>query len=107
MASNKIYCGNGKKITGEYGTFRSVSICLSDIPEEYITTSEKNQKRYVKLNISDMKEINTYGNDVYATVDTWKPDPNYKKEGEQEYPTSGNVSDVDDDPNNPLLSRYS
>jgi hypothetical protein len=101
MAANKIYCGNGKKITGEYGTFRSVSICLDDIPEEYVTKS-KNGKRYVKLNISDMKEINDYGNDVYATVDTWRPDPNHKR-GQQETEhntqqteSSGSSSNEDD-----------
>lgn len=76
MAGNKIYCGNGKQITGDYGTFRSISICLDDIPDEYITKSEKNGKRYVKLNISDMKDTNEYGNNVYATVDTWKPKSN-------------------------------
>jgi len=79
MDDKKIYCGNGRQIKGEYGVFRSVSICLDDIPEEHITKSEKNGKSYVELNIFDMNEKNQWGNDVYATVGTWKKDPNYKK----------------------------
>ena len=41
----KIYVGNGNKRDGKYGTFRSVSICLSDLPPEHITKSEKNGKK--------------------------------------------------------------
>ena len=73
MADKKIYCGNGRKIITENGVFRSLSICLDDIPEEHIAKSAKNGKRYVKLTISDMQQPNDFGNDVYATVNTWKP----------------------------------
>ncbi len=73
MADKKIYCGNGRKITTENGVFRSLSICLDDIPEEHVTKSAKNGKRYVKLTISDMQQPNDFGNDVYVTVNTWKP----------------------------------
>ncbi len=74
-----IYCGNGRKISTQNGSFRSVSICLSDIPKEFITTSEKNQKKYVRIIVSDKDQKDQYGNDVFVTVDQWKPDPNYKK----------------------------
>ncbi len=79
MSDKPIYCGNGRRVSTQNGTFRSVSICLSDIPKEFITTS-KNGKKYVKINVSDMDQKNKWGNDVYITIDQWKPDPNYKNE---------------------------
>lgn len=74
-----IYCGNGRIISSQNGLFRSVSICLDDIPEEFITKSEKNGKRYVSININDKEQKDQYGKDVSVSVDQWKPDPNYKK----------------------------
>ncbi len=65
----KIYCGSGKK---EKDWARKISVCLSDIPPEY--TFQYNGKTYVKLNVVDKKEPDTYGKDIYVTVDTWKPD---------------------------------
>jgi hypothetical protein len=93
MADKRIYCGNGRQIHTTGGTFRSVSICLDDIPEEHITKSGKNGKRYVKLNISDMESKNAYGNDIYVTVDTWKPDPNYKKNETKPEPQTEGAAD--------------
>jgi len=69
--SDKIYCGRGKTF-GQYGTI-SVSICLDDIPAEYITKSDKNGKRYVKVNVDAKREADDYGNTHTVTVDTWKP----------------------------------
>jgi hypothetical protein len=97
MAEKKIYCGNGKQIKGQYGVFRSVSICLSDIPKEHIT-KWKNGKSYVKINISDLDQKNKYGDDVTATVDTWKADPNYKKnEGNENKDITNVPSEGDED----------
>ena len=69
--NDKIYCGRGKTF-GQYGTI-SVSICLDDIPAEYITKSDKNGKRYVKINVDAKREADDYGNTHTVTVDTWKP----------------------------------
>jgi hypothetical protein len=71
MSQEKIYVGSGKQVTGTYGTFRSVSLCLSDIPAEHI--NEYKGKKYIKLNINDKKEADAYGKDVSISVDTWKP----------------------------------
>lgn len=71
MSQEKIYVGSGKQVTGNYGTFRSISICLSDLPAEFI--NEYKGKKYIKLNINDKKEADAYGKDVSITVDTWKP----------------------------------
>ena len=71
MSQEKIYVGSGKQVTGNYGTFRSVSLCLSDIPAEHI--NEYKGKKYIKLNINDKREADAYGKDVSISIDTWKP----------------------------------
>lgn len=45
------------------------SVCLSDIPEEFKKTSEKNGKIYIDLCITDRRERDFYGNDhsIYLT----------------------------------------
>jgi len=69
----KIYCGSGKTKSGQYGEFFSVSICLSDLPAEHITTA-KNGKKYINLNINKKQAPDQYGKDLSVQVDTWKPD---------------------------------
>ena len=69
--SNKIFCGRGKRF-GQYNAI-SLSICLDDLPSEYITTG-KNGKRYIKLNVNEKREADEWGNTHSVEVDTWKPD---------------------------------
>lgn len=46
-----------------------ISICLSDIPKDKITTSEKNGKKYVSLVVDDLKDgPNQYGNDCSVSL---------------------------------------
>jgi hypothetical protein len=71
MSEQKIYCGSG--VTKSEG-WQKVSICLSDLPKEFITTS-KNGKKYINLNINKKKEADQYGKDLSVSVDTWKPTP--------------------------------
>lgn len=71
MSEQKIYCGSG--VTKSDG-WQKVSICLSDLPKEYITTA-KNGKKYINLNINKKKEADQYGKDLSISVDTWKPTP--------------------------------
>ena len=40
----------------------NISICVSDIPKESITTSEKNGKKYLNLVVTPKKETDQYGN---------------------------------------------
>ena len=74
MENKTIYCGSGKIKTGKFGEFFSVSICLSDLPKEFITES-KNGKKYINMNINRKKEPDKYGKDLSVQVDTWKPEP--------------------------------
>lgn len=69
---SKIYCGKGKEISGKFGTFYKVSICLDDIPVEHLYKA-KNGKRYATLNMSEMKQADEKGNTHTVIVDTWKP----------------------------------
>jgi CO dehydrogenase/acetyl-CoA synthase delta subunit len=39
----------------------NVSICLTDIPKEKITTSEKNGKKYLNIVVDQRKEVSQYG----------------------------------------------
>lgn len=40
----------------------NVSICLSDLPKDRITKSEKNGKKYINLVVDQRKEPDNYGN---------------------------------------------
>ena len=60
MEGTKIYCGNGKSRTGQYGEFYGISICIDDIPSEHIT-KHTNGKRYVNLTVSKKKEVDQWG----------------------------------------------
>ena len=39
----------------------NISICLTDLPKEKITTSEKNGKKYINLVVDALKEKDQYG----------------------------------------------
>lgn len=52
--------------------FRTVNVCLSDIPKDKIYKSEKTGKAYVSLVISDRDEVDQFGNDVAATISQTK-----------------------------------
>lgn len=43
------------------GKLYSGSICLTDIPKEKITTSEKNGKKYLNINIWVNDDVDEYG----------------------------------------------
>ena len=44
------------------------SICLSDIPQEHITISEKNGKKYLNIYVSQRKEEGKYGETHFIGV---------------------------------------
>lgn len=69
MSEQKIYVGSGQ--TKNEG-WQKVSICLTDLPKEFITTA-KNGKKYINLNINKKKEADQYGKDLSVSVDTYKP----------------------------------
>lgn len=71
MSDQKIYVGSGKTQSGKFGEFYKVSICLSDLPAEHITTA-KNGKKYINLAVNKKQAPDQYGKDLSVQVDTWK-----------------------------------
>ena len=68
--SEKIYCGTGKK--SQYSV--KLNLSIDRIPGEWITEA-KDGKRYIRLEVSERKAPDQYGNTHSVTVDTWrKPD---------------------------------
>lgn len=49
-----------------------VSICLTDLPKDKITVSEKNDKKYISLVVDDKKETDKFGNNVTVYVNQSK-----------------------------------
>jgi hypothetical protein len=74
MDNKTIYCGSGKTQQGKFGEFYKVSICLSDLPAEHITTA-KNGKKYINLTVNKKQAPDQYGKDLSVQIDTWKPEP--------------------------------
>jgi hypothetical protein len=46
----------------------NISICLTDIPKDKITKSDKNGKQYLSIIVDERKEPDTYGNTHTAYV---------------------------------------
>jgi hypothetical protein len=70
MENTKIYCGSAKTV-GQFGIL-AVSLCLDELPQEYITTA-KNGKRYINLKVCPKKAVDQFGKTHYVEIDTWKP----------------------------------
>ena len=69
--AEKIYVGNGKRINDwKIG----VSLCVTDIPKEWIKTSEKTGKKYLSLNLCERKNgADRFGNNYSLEINTWAP----------------------------------
>jgi hypothetical protein len=87
--SEKIYFNgvNGKKTM--YGTRISINV------EKFVAElmKYKNEAGYCNININDRKSPDKYGNNVYVTLDTWKPDAS--KKTSQPAPAAKVVDDLD------------
>ena len=55
-------------------TLLTGSICLTDIPKEKITTSERNGKKYLNITVWLNDEPDTYGNHASIQVSQTKED---------------------------------
>lgn len=56
----KVYCGNGKTISGTYGSFDSLNLDVDTLLEH--SYKSKNGKRYVNIVVSDRREADKFGN---------------------------------------------
>lgn len=69
MSTIKNYVGNGKKLTTKYGEIINVSLKLSDLQKIV------NEKGYINITISEMKQPDKYGNTLTAYENNYKPQP--------------------------------
>lgn len=72
------------------------SICLSDIPQEHITISEKNGKKYLNIYVSQRKEKGKYGETHFIGVSI----PKEKKKPNDDAVYIGNLKTWDKSPKN-------
>ena len=72
----KIYVGSG--VSKFEGNLIACSVCLTDLPQEHMFEYEG--KKYIKLVVQQKRETDQYGKTHYVAVDTFKPDPSYKKD---------------------------
>jgi hypothetical protein len=69
----RIFCGSGKK-ANNYDIV-NISVCLSDLPKEFITEAKNKYgvvKKYIKLKVVAKREPEEYGKTHSVEVDTWK-----------------------------------
>lgn len=70
----KIYVGNAKTRTSQYGEFLTWSVKLEEL-EKYV-----NEKGYVSIVLNKLKEPDKFGNDYSIAINEFKPE--VKKEEE-------------------------
>ncbi len=99
----KLFCGNGKRVTDwKIG----ISVCLDDIPPEFINVSERNGKRYVNINVVENREgENRFGKTHYLEVNTWKPDRE-RAEAKPHYPPAQRTPSAPPPMREPVAPKY-
>lgn len=69
MSTQKNYVGNGKKLSTKFGEIINVSLKLTDLQKIV------NEKGYVNITITEMKQADKYGNTLTAYENDYKPQP--------------------------------
>lgn len=67
--ADKIYCGNGKKITTRYGDMMRLSLTESDLQ----SLQDNLDNGWVNVKVCERREPSQSGMTHYLEVDTWKP----------------------------------
>jgi len=67
--SDKVYCGNGKKIITKYGDMMRLSISESDIQ----ALQQNLENGWVNVKVCERREPSASGMTHYLQVDDWKP----------------------------------
>lgn len=80
----KIYIGSGKSFRFDNGGgIVRITVDVDSILkyfDQYGFTTDQG-KRKIKLNVTERREADSYGNTHAVTVDTWKPDGNRQSSG--------------------------
>jgi hypothetical protein len=75
--ADKIYCGNGKKITTRFGDMMRLSLSETDIQ----ALQDNLDKGWVNVKVCERREPSQSGMTHYLEVDTWKPGENRDGDG--------------------------
>ena len=76
---DKIYVGEGKAKTTQYGDLISVTLELDKLMKEYNNHGFLSlHGRKVKVTVLKKREVGKYGDTHYVTLDTWHP-TDYKR----------------------------
>jgi len=91
--AEKIYCGVAKIRKTSFGDQTQISLSRDDVKK--IAQHMKDEDlTWININIKEKREVVEGKPTHYLEVDTWKPDPNYKKDAQQGVVLKG--ADVDD-----------
>lgn len=74
MANDNIFIGSGKELFE--GTLINISICLTDLPKEWIF--DYKEKKYIKLKVQKKREPDQFGKTHSVSIDTYKPEKKTK-----------------------------
>ena len=66
-----IYVGSGKTVSGQYGTFRNVTLKVKQLKDHIY---EFEGQTLVNLTISDRKKPDEYGKNVSVIINEYKPE---------------------------------
>ena len=103
--ADKIYCGNGKeKKFDNGGSIVSITVDIETLQRnfaEYGFTTEQGKKK-MRLDVSERRAPDNYGNTHAVTVNTWKPDGAGQGQSQPEYtpenpPPADELPSFDDD----------
>ncbi len=92
MSEEKIYVGNGKKITTQYGDLMKLSITAEDLEKMQANLSNG----WININIKERREPSAGGMTHYLEVDTWKPNSS-QGGGKDEAPKAAKPAPAQDD----------
>jgi len=86
MSEPKVYVGNAKEITTQYGTMLKISLGPDDI-KKILDEANKNNG-WANLDCSQRKEVSDKGFTHSIWINSWKPDAN---QGQQQGQQASNV----------------
>ena len=87
--SDKIYCGNAKIVSTQYGDLTKISMSKSDI-NSMVSYMKENSLEWINLNLKEKQNKVEGKPSHYLEVDTWKPDASKstasKSDGDDDLP---------------------
>ncbi len=93
MSEEKIYVGNAKKITTQYGDLMKLSMTAEDVEKMQANLSNG----WINVNIKERREPSAGGMTHYLEVDTWKPNGGGQATSDNAAPKAAKPAPAQDD----------